>query len=90
MASEAMASGVPVIASDNRGTRDYMQDGVNGYVAWNNTTEEIANAIQTLYQLPKKEYEMMQQNCLETAKRFSSVQVNKTMRQIYKELDNVN
>lgn len=90
VAIEAMASGVPVIASDNRGTREYMQDGVNGYVAWNNTTEEIANAIQTLYQLPKKEYVIMQQNCLETAKRFSSVQVNKTMRQIYKELDNVN
>ena len=90
VAIEAMASGVPVIASDNRGTREYMQDGVNGYVAWNNTVEEIANAIQTLYELPKKEYAIMQQNCLETAKRFSSVQVNKTMRQIYKELDNVN
>ena len=90
VAIEAMASGVPVIASDNRGTREYMRDGVNGYVVWNNTAEEIANAIQTLYELPKEKYEIMQQNCLETAKRFSSVQVSKKMRQIYKELDNEN
>ncbi len=87
VAIEAMASGVPVIASDNRGTREYMQDGVNGYVVWNNTAKEIAKAIQKLYQLPKKEYEMMQKHCLDTAQRFSSVQVNKTMQQIYEELD---
>ena len=90
VAIEAMASGIPVVALDNRGTREYMQDGVNGYVVWNNTAEEIANAIQMLYQLPKKEYETMQQHCLETAKRFSSTQVNQKMKQIYKELDNVN
>ncbi len=90
VAIEAMASGVPVIASDNRGTREYMRDGWNGYVVSKNTAEEVAKAIQMVYQLPKKEYEMMQQNCLETAKRFSSIQVSKKMRQIYKELDNVN
>ncbi len=90
VAIEAMASGVPVIASDNRGTREYMRDGWNGYVVSKNTAEEVAKAIQMVYQLPKKEYEMMQQNCLETAKRFSSVQVNKVMRQIYEELDSKN
>lgn len=88
VAIEAMASGVPVIALDNRGTREYMKDGINGYIVWKNTAEEIAKAIQTLYQLPKKEYEIMRQNCFKTATRFSSVQVSKTMQQIYKELDN--
>ena len=90
VAIEAMASGVPVIASDNRGTREYMRDGWNGYVVSKNTAEELAKAIQMVYQLPKKEYEMMQQHCLETAKRFSNVQVSKVMRQIYEELDSKN
>ena len=89
VAIEAMASGVPVIALDNRGTREYMQDGVNGYVVWDNTAKEIAKAIQKLYQLPKKEYEIMQKHCLETAKRFSSVQVNQVMQNIYEGLERI-
>ena len=31
-ALEAMTVGLPVIAADNRGTREYMRQGVNGYI----------------------------------------------------------
>lgn len=85
VAIEAMACGIPVIASDNRGTREYMQDGVNGYVVWNNDVDGTAKAIKKLYQLSKNEYKVMQHNCIKTAKHFGSKQVRKKMKQIYEE-----
>ena len=47
-AIEAMASGLPVIAGDNRGTREYMIDGTNGIVC-RNRPEEYREAIRRLY-----------------------------------------
>lgn len=44
-ALEALAMGVPVLASDNRGTREYMQDGINGYVCRENSPEAYAGYI---------------------------------------------
>lgn len=88
VAVEALASGVPVIASDNRGTREYMQDGVNGYVVRNNDADGTAEAIEKLYRLwknDKESYGQMQQNCLKTAERFGSQSVNRKMREIYTE-----
>ena len=88
VAVEAMASGLPVIASDNRGTREYMQDGVNGYVVWKNDVDGTAESIKKLYHMwtkDKASYHQMQQNCLKTAERFSSENVSRTMRQIYEE-----
>lgn len=88
VAVEAMASGLPVIASDNRGTREYMQDGINGYVVWKNDVDGTAESIRTLHHMwtkDKASYHQMQQNCLKTAERFGSENVNRTMRQIYEE-----
>lgn len=87
VALEAMAAGVPVIASDNRGTREYMQDGVNGYVVWKNDADHMAAAIEKLYHLPKEEYEVMRQNCFKTVKRFKSEHVNQQMEEIYRSFD---
>lgn len=86
VAVEALASGVPVIASDNRGTREYMQDGSNGYVVWNNDTDGMAEAIGKLYRMWKEEkadYEEMCRQARKTAERFGSKNVNKTMKAIY-------
>lgn len=87
-AVEAMAAGVPVIASDNRGTREYMQDRVNGYVVWKNDVDGMAEAIRQLYELwseKKEEYHKMSQKCIQTAERFGSEAVSRKMREIYAE-----
>lgn len=52
-ALEAMAVGLPVIAADNRGTREYMCQGVNGYVCRWNHAEEFAASIRCLQQAPE-------------------------------------
>lgn len=86
VAIEAMASEIPVIALDNRGTREYMKDGINGYIVWNNNDIEMAEAIQKLYHLwkdDKGDYKKMQKNCLRTAQRFGSANVNQQMKLIY-------
>lgn len=88
VAVEALASGVPVVASDNRGTREYMQDGVNGYVVWNNNAESMAEALNKLYLMWKNDtasYEDMRRQALKTAERFGSENVNETMRAVYLE-----
>lgn len=49
-ALEAMAMGVPVLAADNRGTREFMIDKENGYVCRKNAPEEYAGLILKMYQ----------------------------------------
>lgn len=49
-ALEAMALGLPVIATENRGTREYIEDGKNGYFCKWNDAEAFARAIQLLYE----------------------------------------
>ncbi|MBR6537659.1 MAG: glycosyltransferase family 4 protein [Lachnospiraceae bacterium] len=84
-ALEAMAAGVPVIASDNRGTREYMQDGVNGYVVSENDGAHIAESIEAMYHMSEGDYRRMQQRCLQTVERFGRESVNRLMREIYQE-----
>lgn len=85
VAIEALAAGVPVIASDNRGTREYMEDGKNGYVVFDNTPEGIVNAVEKLYNLSKEDYEKMRMFCKKSAERFSAESVSRKMEAIYRE-----
>lgn len=49
-AVEAMAAGLPVIAADNRGTREYMVNGKTGFVCKHDDVVAFANAIYRLQQ----------------------------------------
>lgn len=81
-ALEAMASGVPVIAADNRGTREYMQDGVNGIVCNPAKPQEFARAIMQMYNNGKQR-EAYARNALQTIERFALEKTAQEMRQIY-------
>ena len=85
-ALEALACEVPVIAMDNRGTREYMQDGYNGFVCINNSEEEFADKIQQMYDMfrnkPEK-LDIFRRNCRETALRFQIANTGKIMRDVY-------
>lgn len=84
-ALEAMAMGLPVIATKNRGTLEYIKDGENGFFCpWNNSME-FAKAIMTLYGNPRKRREMG--SCAkETAATFKVEETVKKMREIYQKL----
>jgi len=85
VAVEALASGLPVISSDNRGTREYMLDGINGFVIRKNNAAEFAKVIMKMYRLPQDKYIEMKKNSIESVKKFGIEHVSKTMEKIYQE-----
>ena len=84
-AIEAMAAGIPLITSDCRGTREYMQEGVNGYVCRSGSVEEYAQAILRIKESSEKREEMSAA-CREKAKEFNLSRTSRIMQQLYKEL----
>lgn len=84
-AIEALAGGVPLIASDCRGTREYMQDGLNGYICLSGSVEEYARLIQKLMGDPGKRKDMSV-SCQEKAKEFDISRTNRIMKQVYNNL----
>ncbi len=84
-ALEAMASGVPIIAADNRGTREYMQNGENGLVCKPDSAQEFADAIRTMYD-SKELRQKYASNALKTIERFTLQKAAEKMHQIYQVL----
>lgn len=82
-AVEALLCGVPLIAADNRGTREYAIDGVNSIVCRAGSTADFRKAIQTLAG-NKDKCTAMASNCRRTAEKFSLEEAEKTMREVYK------
>ncbi|HIU66462.1 MAG TPA: glycosyltransferase family 4 protein, partial [Candidatus Caccomorpha excrementavium] len=81
-AIEAMASGLPVIAGDNRGTREYMIDGTNGIVC-RNRPEEYRNAIRKLSQDPKLR-RRMGEKARKMALHYDAAHSDEAMKEIYR------
>lgn len=84
-ALEAMACGLPVIAKDNRGTREYMKDGYNGLVCIAGTVEEYIKAILRMVD-SKENMAIMGTNAVDTAERFSIMYTNDIMQKVYNTL----
>lgn len=84
-AIEAMAGGIPLITSDCRGTREYMEDGVTGYVCKTNQAKAYARAIKQMKEEQTLRFEMGK-NCRERAKRFDLSRTDRIMRKVYGKL----
>ena len=74
-ALEGMAAGLPLIAADNRGTRDYARDGENGIVSPPTDADAFALAIQKLYEDPEL-YHAMASRAEKDAKAFEVEHIN--------------
>ncbi len=86
-ALEALAMGVPVIAADNRGTREYMIHGENGYICpWNDITGYREN-LKKLMSLTAEELKRMKDFCVRSTEPFDRKYVSLIMRGIYERLD---
>lgn len=81
-AIEGMASGLPLICSNNRGARDYAQNGVNAFVCDYNDVDGFASAIQRLYNAPELCAEFGKVN-LKEARRFDIGRVSRIMHSLY-------
>ena len=81
-AVEGMACGLPVIASDNRGTREYMSAGENGFVCHSLDPDAFAKAIETLKN-DKELVSVIKQNNEKRALDFSQERTNLVLKEIY-------
>ncbi|MGL6108249.1 glycosyltransferase [Romboutsia sp.] len=78
---ESLSANIPIIGSDVQGIRDYIQDGINGYLCDPYSAKEFSIAIQKLEDLEfrkkiaKKGFESIQQYDIEESK--------KSMKEIY-------
>lgn len=84
-ALEAMAAGIPVIAADNRGTREYISDGNNGLVCAPDSVSDFSRAILLLYENQELR-KLLAKNALATVGKFTLQQTEKEMKNIYSRL----
>ena len=84
-ALEALAAGIPVIAADNRGSREYMKDSVNGFICYKNSPEEYSENIKKLTALSERELSEMKAACRKTALEFSKEKTREVMKRVYED-----
>lgn len=84
---ESLAMGIPVIASDNRGTREYMEVGRNGFVCQNDDVEGFIRSIESVRGLSREERAEMSVQCIRSVQPFEQMYTNRMMRHIYAEAD---
>ncbi len=85
-AVEALACEVPLIVADNRGTREYAEDGGNGIVCPAENVVAFRRAIEYLY--GDAEYRSrLSRECRQTAERFSIQETAIRMQEIYRKAD---
>lgn len=82
-ALEALSMGIPVVASDNRGTREYMADGENGYICDPRKAESFIRGIRAVYDLGEKKLKRMKEKCRESTARFDKIHTNEIMSTVY-------
>lgn len=82
---EAMAVGLPVVAGDNRGHRDLIENEKDGFLV---STDDYVQAAKTVDRLfdDDKLYEQISFAASENVKRFSKETVSVQMKSIYSEL----
>lgn len=85
-ALEALSAGVPVIAADNRGTREYMQHGKNGFVCkWNDSNSYI-RYIEKIQQMSLEERKRMKSFCRKSVEKFQKKYTCEIMQQVYEDI----
>ena len=86
-AIEALAMGVPVIAADNRGTREYMIPEENGYIcAWDDC-EAYKKNLETIRHLSPERLRKMKEYCRSSVEQFDKKNTVLIMSGIYERTD---
>ena len=82
-AIEAMACGLPVIAAENRGTREFIVSHKNGFLCNFNDADAFASAIKALIDSNELS-QLLSENAVSAVKKFSVENVVNIMKGIYK------
>lgn len=79
---EMLAAGVPVVASDRQGIRDYIKENVTGFLCNPESPDDFSIGITKTFEL--SENILTKEACISTAKKFSVVAARNRMNHIYK------
>ncbi len=82
---EAMATGLPVVAADNRGHRALISDGEDGFLVEANNCDLAAEKTDLLFN-DSDLYKKISENASRNILRFSKEKVSSEMKNIYREL----
>jgi L-malate glycosyltransferase len=83
---EAMALGLPVVATDVVGTRDVVENGVNGYLVPPGSPEAVADALLALVNSDTRRAELGERGRRMVAERFTLEAMTKRLEALYTEL----
>ena len=78
---EALISGVPVIGTNNRGHREIIINGYNGFII-ENDSKQLKEKVCFLYS-NCEEYERIKSNCYSSSKKFHISESMKIVRRTY-------
>lgn len=78
---QSLCAQVPLVAASVQGIKDYVIDGVNGYLCIPDNADEYAEAISKLSD--EKHRNELSKNCYETAKKFDRSVSYKQMKKVY-------
>lgn len=84
---EALAMGIPLLASRNRGTREYLHNGINGYFCNARDEKNWAAGLEKMMCLTAAQREKMSKNCRKSVLPFAGERTEAVMRKVYWELD---
>ena len=82
-AAEAMAAGLPVVASDVGGLREVIDDGMSGFLIQPSNTEAFADALTRLLSDPKRARAMGQNGKKRVSRYFSEQKFAESMLSVY-------
>ena len=84
---ESLAMGVPVLAADNRGTREYMVHGKNGLVYPWDDPAGFARGIALLRGMDPARRKALSRRCVASAAPFDREHARAAMKEVYQEMD---
>ena len=82
---EAMARGKIVIASDNPGSKDIINDGKNGFLFKNNDEKELGKKLNDILEMKKRDLKKIKLNARKTAEEFSCDRIIVKIEELIKE-----
>ena len=86
-AIEALAMGIPVIAADNRGSREYLLHKQNGFLCCHDDPHTIKEGILFLQNRTPQQKKEMNVRCIESARPFEQQYTAAVMHKVYGEAD---
>lgn len=81
---EMLATGLPVVGSNRQGIKDYVVDGVTGYLANPENSSSFSEAIAKCFVLAKQDN--VKDICKEKAKEFDVIQAKNVIDSVYREV----